>query len=178
MGIALGVLAGVVVLLLIVISTRPNTFKVQRSAKIGAPPEVVFPYLNDFHKWLDWSPWEKIDPNLNRTFTGADNGTGAVYDWLGNKQVGQGRMTITDSKLNEHVIIKLEFIKPFPMTNKTTFKLTPVGGDATNVDWIMEGNSNFMSKAFSLFMDFDKMIGKDFEKGLRQLDEAAKAAKG
>lgn len=161
--------------LLAFIATRPDTFRVERSAQISAPPEVAFGLINDFHYWNDWSPWDKLDPNLKRTFDGPTKGTGAVYSWVGNDDVGEGRMTIEDSKPSESVVIKLEFIKPFPATSQTVFTLVPSEG-GTRVTWSMEGKNNFIAKAFTLLMDMDSMVGKDFEKGLASLNTAAQTA--
>jgi polyketide cyclase/dehydrase/lipid transport protein len=156
------------------ISTRPNTFAVQRSATIQAPPELAFALVNDFHRWGEWSPWDKLDPAMKRTFEGASAGVDAVYTWTGNDQVGEGRMKIEQSKANEQIRIELQFIRPFPSTNSTTFTFKPEGG-GTSVTWLMEGRHNFMSKAFSAFMDMDAMVGKDFEKGLANMKTAAEA---
>lgn len=161
--------------LLAFIATRPDTFRLERSAEISAPPEVVYGLINDFHHWGEWSPWDKLDPNLKRTFEGPAEGPGAVYSWVGNDDVGEGRMTIEDSAPSERVAIKLEFIKPFAATNQTVFTLVPAAG-GTRVTWSMEGKNNFMSKAFSVFVDMDSMVGKDFEKGLASLDTAAQSA--
>lgn len=156
------------------ISTRPDTFTVQRSATIQAPADIVFAKVNDFHKWGEWSPWDKRDPNMKRTYTGADAGLDAMYEWSGNKDVGQGRMTIQESKANELVRIRLEFMEPFPATNTTTFAFAPAG-EGTTVTWKMEGKNNFMGKAFSLVMDMDKMIGGDFEEGLANMKKGSEA---
>jgi uncharacterized protein YndB with AHSA1/START domain len=167
--IGLGILV-VLGALAIVIATRPGEFKVQRSTTIAAPAEVVFPFINDFHQWNKWSPWEKRDLNMKKTFEGAPSGTGAVYSWAGNDQVGEGRMTLTESKPNERVVIKLEFIKPFAATNQTEVALSPAAG-TTGVTWTMSGTNNFVGKAFSLVMNMDKMVGGDFESGLAQLKQ-------
>src|SRR5439155_22281389 len=129
---------------------------------VAGPPEVAFAEVNDFHKWSDWSPWEKLDPALKRTFDGAPAGQGAIYSWVGNDQVGEGRMTIVGTRPAQEIDIKLEFIKPWSATNQTTFTFAP-DGTGTKVIWTMTGNNNFMSKAFSMFMDMDKMIGSAFE---------------
>ena len=160
--------------LLLLIATRQASFVIERSATVAASPDRVFPLLNDFHQWTMWSPWEHRDPNLQRTYGGPAEGPGATYAWVGNKQVGEGRMTIVESAPNERVLIKLEFLKPMAATNDTTFTLTPVDG-GTRVHWHMAGNNNFMGKAFSLMVDLDKMVGKDFEQGLASLDTAARA---
>ncbi len=183
--IGLGLLA-VIAVLAVVIATRPGEFQVQRSATVAASQDVVFPLISDFHQWAKWSPWEKRDPNMKKTFEGPASGVGSVYSWAGNDKVGEGRMTLTEVKPNDRVAIKLEFLKPFAATNTTELTLAPAGG-STNVTWTMRGNNNFVGKAFSLVMNMDKMVGGDFENGLAQLkqlseteakrlaDEAAKA---
>ncbi|HEY9552679.1 SRPBCC family protein [Allosphingosinicella sp.] len=158
--------------LLIYIMTRPNTFRVRRSAMIDAPPEKVFPLINDFHRWEVWSPWEKLDPALQRRFSGPESGKGSIYEWQGNKKVGQGRMEIVDSFAPSKILIKLDFLKPFESHNTTEFTLEPKDR-ATEVNWEMYGPSPFMTKAMSLFGGMDKMVGKDFEKGLANMRAAA-----
>jgi hypothetical protein len=165
LAIALGVLIAV-------IATRPATFRLQRSTTIAAPAEVVFAQINDFRKWGTWSPWEKIDPNLKRTYGGAASGVGADYAWAGNNQVGEGRMTITASQPNERIAIRLEFLAPFAATNEAEFTLKPAPG-GVGVTWSMSGNNNFVAKAFSLFVDMDSLVGKDFEAGLAALKSVA-----
>lgn len=171
--IGLGFLALLAVLIL-VISTRPESFRVERSAQVNAPAAAVYPLINDFHKWNQWSPFEKIDPNMKRNYEGPGEGPGAVYTWAGNDQAGEGRMTITDVKPNELVNIKLEFTKPFAATNQAIFTLQPSQG-GTRVTWAMEGKNNFVSKAMSLFMSMDSMVGGQFEKGLADLNTAAQS---
>lgn len=161
----------VVVVILGLALTQPDSFKVQRSATVKAPPAKVMAYLDDFHQWPAWSPWEKLDPNLQRTFEGAASGKGAVYAWRGNDQVGQGRMEIIGSTPTQ-LDIKLDFIKPFASSNRTEFILQPQG-EATVVTWTMTGPSQFITKLMGVFFSMDKMIGKDFEKGLAQLKVAA-----
>ena len=168
-------LALLIIVLVIVVATRPAGFRITRSATIAAPPEVVFAQVNDFHKWDAWSPWAKLDPAMKQTYEGAPAGTGAVYSWTGNKEVGEGRMTLTESRTNELIRIKLEFLKPFAAVNTTEFTFKPEGNQTT-VEWSMTGSNNFMAKAFGLFMNMDKMIGGDFEKGLAQLKSVAEAA--
>jgi hypothetical protein len=170
----LGGLAAAILVLVAVIATRPSEFAMQRSATLPVQPEVAFALVNDFHRWSEWSPWDKLDPNQKTTFSGADMGTGAVYEWLGNDDVGQGRMTIEESKVNERVRIKLEFIKPFEATNSTTFTFKPVEG-GTEVVWAMSGTNGFMSKAFDLFVGMEAMLAKDFDKGLAAMKTAAEA---
>lgn len=160
--------------LLVVIATRPAQFRVVRGAQIAASPEVVFALIDDFHAWTTWSPWERLDPNLKREYSGAPRGKGAAYAWAGNDQVGSGSMTITDSQSPERIEIRLEFTEPFEATNVTTFTLKPAAG-GTHVEWAMVGDNNFVGKAMSLFMDMDQMVGKDFEQGLANLSAAAEA---
>lgn len=167
--------AAVLVLLLLVVVTRPATFHVERAITIGAPPENAFALVNDFHAWPAWSPWEKLDLNMKKTFDGPPAGVGAKYAWSGNDQVGEGRMTLEKSEKPSQIGIKLEFLKPFAATNQTTFTFAPTAG-GSKVTWTMDGENSFMAKAASLFMDMDKLIGGDFEKGLAALKTAAEAA--
>jgi len=169
--IILGILA-VLVVGTAFIASRPASFTVERSAAIDAPPEAVFALLNDFHQWGRWSPWEKLDPNLKRTFDGPPSGPGASYAWSGNDDVGEGRMKIVDAKPGESVTIDLEFLKPFPAKNRTTFTLEPSAA-GTKVRWAMQGENGFVGKAMSLAMDMDALVGKDFETGLANLNAAA-----
>ncbi|KFE66379.1 SRPBCC family protein [Hyalangium minutum] len=155
------------------VSTRPDTFTVQRTAKIQASPEFAFALVNDFHHWNEWSPWDAMDANMKRTFEGAA-GIGAKYGWVGNDQVGEGRMTIEESKPNELVRIKLEFLKPMETASTTTFEFKPEEAGSL-VTWRMEGNHNFISKAMCVFMDMDTMVGGDFEKGLASMKKVAEA---
>lgn len=163
-------LAIVVIVILAVLgfaASRPGTFSVVRQATFKAPPDKVLALLQDFREWAKWSPWEKLDPNLTRSMSGAAVGKGAIYQWSGNKKVGQGRMEITGvtpSRLD----IDLEFIAPWKARNKTVFTLTSASG-GTTLTWEMTGTSPFMFKLMGLFMNMDTMIGKDFEKGLANL---------
>lgn len=159
-------------LLSIVISLQPSTFHVERSATIAAPAETVFALVNDFHAWGGWSPWEKLDPGMKRSYEGAPAGVGAKYAWVGNKEVGEGRMMIEKSTPGSEVGIKLEFLKPFEATNTATFTFqkTPEG---TKTTWAMDGTNNFAGKAMHLVMNIDKMIGPDFERGLAAMKTAA-----
>jgi len=166
--------AAAVALLLIVIARRPSAFRIERSIKVAAPPARAFVWVNDFHQWRTWSPYEKKDPQMQRTFGGTPSGTGATYGWSGNNDVGEGRMTIVKSEPPSLVSIKLEFMKPFAATNAATFTFIPVAG-GTNVTWAMDGRSNFVVKAMSLFVDMDKMIGTDFEHGLAALKTVAES---
>ncbi len=164
----LGVIVLLVVLLVGFIATRPNTYRVERSATIAAPAEVVQSQIEDFHAWKSWSPWEKLDPAMKTDFSGPDRGVGASYHWVGNDKVGEGRMTVTESVPGQKVGIRLEFVKPFASVNATTFTFAPDGA-GTKTSWIMEGNHNFISKAMCLVKNMDSMIGPDFEKGLADL---------
>ena len=166
--IILGLIVVAIVALLIFAATKPDTFRLQRSASIKAPPERIFPLINDFRSWGSWSPWEKMDPNLKRTYSGPANGAGAVYEWEGNKKVGKGRMEITQASPPSKVAIKLDFLKPFEAHNTAEFTLEP-DGDGTNVTWAMIGQQPFLFKVMTVFMNMDKMIGKDFEAGLANL---------
>ena len=175
--ILLGIVVVVIVLVAVVAilaTLQPNHYHIERSATIDAPAPVVFAQVNDFHKWEAWSPWAKLDPAMKQTYEGAPAGTGATYAWAGNSQVGEGRMTITDSHPNDLIKIKLEFIKPWSATNATNFTFKPQGNQ-TAVTWTMDGDNNFMGKAFGLFMNLDKMVGGDFEKGLAQMKSVAEA---
>src|SRR5437773_5865734 len=149
-------------------ATKPDTFRIQRSASMKAPPERIFPHINDFHRWGAWSPWEKIDPALQRTYSGAADGQGAVYEWEGNKKVGKGRMEIMQASPPAKIVIKLDFFKPFEAHNTAEFTLQPQG-DSTNVTWVMHGRQPYMFKVMTTFFNMDKMVGKDFEAGLANL---------
>jgi len=167
--------AVVIVLLVILVATRPSTFRVRRSIAIAAPPEAIFARVNDFKAWRDWSPWEKIDPNMTRTLGGSPAGEGATYAWVGNGQVGSGSMTIVRSERPSRIEIRLDFVKPFKGTNQARFTFEPAPGGTTNVTWDMDGRMSFPAKAISLFMSMDKMIGGQFDKGLATLKTLAEA---
>lgn len=158
--------------LLVFASTKPDTFSVQRSTAIKAPPEKVFAALNDFHRWPEWSPWEKLDPAMKRTLGGPPSGKGASYAWEGNGKAGQGRMEILESVPSSKVGIQLDFIKPFEGHNIAEFTLMPQG-DSTQVNWLMRGPTPFVSKVMQVFVSLDTMIGKDFEQGLANLKALA-----
>ncbi len=160
--------ATLILALLIIAATRPNTFSLVRSAEFRAAPEKVFAQLNDFRNWAAWSPWEEMDPNLQRNFTGAGSGKGAKYAWVGNKKVGVGNMEITRSVANSNILLDLNFLKPFKANNVTEFKLTPVAS-GTHLNWEMRGPLNLLMRLMHLFMDMDGLVGKDFEKGLAKL---------
>jgi hypothetical protein len=169
------VIAAVIVLLVAVVATRPSDFRVTRSTAISALPAVVFAQVNDFHNWDGWSPWARMDPEMKATYAGPAAGTGAVYSWVGNNKVGEGRMTIMESHPSDLVRIKLEFIKPFAATNTAEFTFQPQGNQTT-VTWNMTGKKNFMTKAMGLVMNMDKMIGGQFDQGLAQMKSVAETA--
>jgi len=153
-------------------ATRPDAFGVQRSTSIKAPPEKVFALINDFKRWEAWSPWEKKDPAMKRTYSASTSGRGAKYAWEGNGEVGQGSMEIAESAPPSRVVLNLDFVKPFEGHNIVTFTLEGKG-DATNVTWAMQGPMPYISKVISVFIDMDSMIGKDFEAGLVAMKAAA-----
>jgi hypothetical protein len=166
---------GVVVLILIVLglaAMQPDSFRVQRAIAIKAPPEKIMPLISDFHNWPQWSPWEKLDPSMNRHYSGATRDVGAVYAWDGNKDVGSGRMEITSVTPPTKVGINLVFLQPFESHCVTDFTLDGKG-ETTTVTWTMSGPSNFMTKVMGLFASMDSMIGKDFEAGLASMKAAA-----
>ena len=160
------VIAVAVVAVLVYAATKPDKFGVQRAASIGAPPEKIFPLIDDLHAHTSWSPFEK-DPNMKRTHSGAARGKGAVYEWEGNRQVGAGRLAIIDSTPSK-VTMALDMLKPFEAHNVVEFTLEPQGG-STNVTWAMRGRQPYMAKLMSTFINCDKMVGSQFEEGLGKL---------
>jgi len=165
-------LVAVIVALAGFVATRPAEFSMQRTATIQASPDIAFALVNDFHNWEQWSPWEKLDPAMKKTYEGAAAGTGAKYAWAGNDEVGEGRMTIEESKPSEAIRIKLEFLKPWEATNTTHFLFKPEG-ETVSVTWKMEGTNTFVGKAFWTFIDMEGMLAKDFDKGLAAMKTAA-----
>ncbi|HSD39555.1 MAG TPA: SRPBCC family protein [Rhodocyclaceae bacterium] len=166
------VLAVVVIGILVFAMTQPDTFRVERAASIKAPPEKIYAVLTDFHQSIAWSPYEKLDPGMQRTFSGAPSGKGAVYEWSGNKDVGAGRMEITEVTAPSGIVMSLRFLRPFEAHNTTEFKLQPQGAqgsEMTHVTWSMSGPMPYISKVMCLFFDMDAMIGRDFETGLANL---------
>jgi uncharacterized protein YndB with AHSA1/START domain len=164
----------VVIVVFVVVAIQPKEFRVARSTTMSAPPPAVFAVVNDFHEWQAWNPWGKIDPAMKQTFDGAPSGVGAIYAWAGNKEVGEGRMAIVESRPSERIRVKLEFFKPFAATNTAEFTFKPEGNQ-TSVTWSMFGEKNFMAKAIHLFMSMDKMIGGQFEKGLADMKAIVEA---
>jgi carbon monoxide dehydrogenase subunit G len=162
------VLLVLIAAVLILAATRPDKLSVQRATSISATPDKVFPFINDFNRWRLWSPYENKDPGMKRVLSGATNGKGAVYEWDGNNQVGKGRIEITDASAPSRVTIKLDMIKPMEGHNIVDFTLEPRGG-GTHVTWAMRGSCAYMAKVIGLFLNMDKMVGKDFEVGLANL---------
>lgn len=175
LGIVVGLIAALLGILAVTVAIQPADFSVQRSTTIAAPPGAVFALVNDFHEWEKWSPWAKMDPAMKTTYEGSESGAGAIYTWSGNSQVGEGKMTILESRAPEQVGIQLEFLAPMKATNTSEFSFKPEG-DGTAVTWTMAGKNNFVGKAFCLFVDMDAMVGADFEKGLAAMKAAAEAA--
>ncbi len=170
------VLVVIVAGILIYAATRPDAFRVQRSVSIKAPPDKIYALIDDLRLWSGWSPYEKKDPAMKRTFSGAASGKGAIYEWDGNNNVGKGRMEITDTAPASKVVIKLDFIKPFEGHNTAEFTLEPAkgpGGDSTVVTWAMYGSASLMMKVMGIFMNMDNMIGNDFAVGLANLKAVA-----
>jgi uncharacterized protein YndB with AHSA1/START domain len=164
------VLAIAIAVVLILASRKPDSFTVRRSALMHAPAERIFPLVSNFQQWAGWSPWEHRDPDMKRSFSGPESGKGAGYAWDGNRNVGSGRMEILDASSPSKIVIKLDFFKPFEGHNTADFTFVPEGdASATNVIWVMQGPSSFMSKVMQVFMNFDAMIGRDFEAGLANL---------
>ena len=161
-----------VIALLAFAATKPDSFQVQRTASIKAPPEKIFPLIDDFQNWGSWSPYENKDPAMKRAHSGPASGKGAVYEWDGDKNVGKGRMEITESSPASKIVIQLDFFKPFEAHNIAEFTLEPQG-DTTKVTWAMRGPAPFISKLMQVFINFDHMIGKDFEAGLANLKAVA-----
>lgn len=164
----LALLIGVVGTVLGLATQQPDELRITRTAKLKASPDAVFDRINDFHKWEAWSPWAKLDPQAKNDFDGSAAGEGAMFHWSGNNQIGEGKMTILESRPSSHVKIKLEFMRPMACINTTEFSLHPDGED-TAITWTMYGPNQFMGKVMGLFMNMDKMIGADFEQGLANI---------
>jgi hypothetical protein len=161
-------LVAILVVLAIIIALQPSAFRITRSAAFDAPTGAVFEQVNNLHRWNEWSPWAKMDPDARYTFAGPESGVGASLAWAGNNQVGEGRMTIIESQPGERVVMKLEFFKPFTATNTTEFTFAPEG-DQTRATWSMSGTKNFVCKAMGLVMNCDEMCGGQFEQGFANL---------
>ncbi|MCE9610517.1 MAG: SRPBCC family protein [Chthoniobacter sp.] len=169
-------LLAVIAIFCVVAAMQPADFRISRSATIAAPPSAVYDQIVNLQKWNVWSPWAKLDPNAKNTLSEPAAGVGASFAWSGNSQVGEGRMTITDTKLNERVLMNLEFTKPFAATNTTEFTLKPEGNQ-TAITWSMTGHNNFVGKAMSLLMNCDKMIGTKYEEGFANLKKIVEKPK-
>jgi hypothetical protein len=164
------VLAVIVIGLVVFVAMRPSEFRIIRSAMVGAPPDAVFPHVNDLHNWEAWSPWAKLDPTAKTIYEGPNAGVGAAFSWAGNHNIGEGKMTITESRPNDLVRFRLDFLKPFKGTNDAKFTFKDEGGK-TNVTWAMSGHYGFVPKLMGLFINCDKMCGDQFEKGLADLNK-------
>ena len=162
----------VVAAILIFATTKPDSFRVERTANIKAPPEKIYPLIDDYRRWTSWSPWENKDPAMKRTYSGAASGKGSVYEWEGNKDIGQGRMEIAEETPPSHIVIAMHFIKPFDSYSTAEFMLQPKG-ETTDVTWAMHGPSAYITKVIGVFMSMDTMIGKEFETGLANLKTVA-----
>lgn len=170
------VVVGALVAILVVLALmQPTEYRVERSLVMAAPPQRVFDEVTDFRRWEAWSPWAKLDPAAKNTFGGAASGKGATFAWDGNDDVGAGKMTITDVKAPESVTIDLAFIRPFEDRADVGFTLKPEGA-GTHVTWWMNGKNNFVGRLFCIFMDMDKMIGGDYEKGLASMKSVVEAS--
>ncbi len=157
------------------VALQPAVGTITRSATLAAAPSAVFPYLNDLHKWQDWSPWAKLDPNAKVTFEGPTSGVGSAFAWAGNREIGEGKMTIVASEPDTGVKMKIDFAKPFASNSIAEFKLKPDGA-GTNVTWSMTGKRHFLARAMCIVFNADKMVGDTFEKGLANLGQVAAAA--
>jgi hypothetical protein len=153
-----------------------STYRVERSTTIDAPPEAVYPHIEDFRRWTSWSPWEGLDPNMSRTYTGPDRGAGSAYSWTGNRKAGAGRMTITEASTPSRVAIDLQFDKPFKSRSDTVFTVEP-HGSGSRVTWSMTGPMSLGTRIMSLVKSMDALVGPDFEKGLARLKLAAETTK-
>lgn len=168
-------LLAVISAFIVYVSLKPDTFKIARSAIIEAPPERIYPLINDLHEWAAWSPWARLDPNQVVTFDGSPLGAGAIMSWSGNRNVGVGKMKIVESSRNERVRLKLAFRKPLRAQHDVQFDLKPIGDTRTEVIWTMSGRNEFVAKAIHAFMNMDRMVGGQFEKGLDALKSLAEA---
>lgn len=173
----LGLLLLAVAGFLAYIAVQPSAFAVRREAVIPAPPQAVFEQVNNFRNWQSWSPWAKLDPNAKATFEGPETGNGAMFSWAGNAEVGEGKMTIIEAVPNDFVRMRLDFTQPWPATNETIFTFKPEG-DATRMSWEMKGNNGFLARVVCFFMDMDRTVGGQFEKGMANIADLLKAKSG
>jgi uncharacterized protein YndB with AHSA1/START domain len=167
--------AALIAVFLVVVALQPSEFKVERTATIPAPVSTVFAQVNDFHKWEAWSPWAKLDPDAKVNFEGPPEGQGTIMTWSGNDKVGEGKMTLTESRPDELVKIKLDFVKPFEGTSTSQFAFKPEG-DQTAVTWAMEGHHNFLAKAMCLVMNGRKMMADTMDEGFANMSRVVKTA--
>src|ERR1700758_573844 len=170
--ISAGIVAAVVAAVLIVAARKPDTLRIERSIEIQAPRERIFALIDDFHNWSRWAPEDREDPSIRRTFSGPASGVGAASEWTSEGRAGAGRMAITESVPPERVVVDVHFVKPFAVHNVSTFRLEPVG-PSTKVIWTMQGTNVYMLKLMSVLVDMDRMMGEEFESGLRDLKAAA-----
>lgn len=168
-------LAAVFLIFIGAVLMQPAQYRVERSITIAAPPAAVYPWVADFKKFDQWSPWEKLDPAMKKTFSGPDTGVGSRYEWSGNDDVGTGSMTVTAAKEGESLTMDLEFVEPWQSKAETGFALA-ADGEGTKVTWTMSGDNDFMGKAMGLFMDMEGMIGKDYDEGLSNLKKKVESA--
>ena len=161
-----------IVVVLVLAGRKPKVSRVKRSTIIQAPADKIYPFINDLHKWVEWSPYEKLDPAMKKSYSGPPEGNGAVCEWEGNGKVGKGRMEITETRRPSRILMSLDMIKPFKCNNVVEFKLDGQGSK-TEVTWDMHGPQPFIGKVMSVFINMDKMVGKDFEKGLANLKNVA-----
>ena len=172
------ILIGIVLLVagfLLYVALMPSHFRIERSLLIHAPANIIFAQVNDFHRWNDWSPWAKLDPNAKVTFEGKESGVGAIHTWAGNKEVGEGKMTIVESQPSSLIRIQLEFFKPYEAQDQAEFTFKPQA-EGVLTTWSMEGESKFLPRLFCFFMNMDKMVGQEFEKGLAQIKVIAESS--
>ena len=169
--------AAVVLVFVGYVALQPSTLRIERSTIVVAPPATVFAEVNDFRNWEAWSPWAKLDPDAKATFEGPSSGEGAVFHWAGNAEVGEGRMTLVESKPDEHIKIRVDFEKPWTGTSTSEFTFKPDGA-RTIVTWVSQSERGFLEKAICVFMNPDKMVGGQFEKGLASLKTLAEAKAG
>lgn len=172
----LSVLAAMVLVFVIVVAMQPSKFRIVRSTTITASPAEVFPHVNDFHKWQAWSPWIALDPKATATFEGPSEGKDAVFGWSGNDDIGEGKMTIVESKPHEQIDIRLDFVRPMAGTSNAQFSFEPEG-ESTKVTWAMTGENNFIGRAMCMIMDMDEMVGSKFEEGLASMKKAVESGK-
>lgn len=165
-------LGALLIVVLLYVATKPNTFRVERSLRIDARPEQVFGWIDDYRRWPAWSPYEQLDPDMKKTFSGAPSGRGAVYEWQG-RRAGKGRIEILQSSPPSKILMQLDMFTPIEGHNTVEFTLTPQGS-GTEVTWAMYGPTRYLSKLMGMFFNMDRMVGGQFEQGLASLQKAAR----